>query len=100
MRRVLPLRRHQDGSRLRAVVLRPHHQAHLRQSAFGQAGGVLRLHPAHQLRPRGSCSRRERSEEGKEIMYQTDTEMLFPTRVIPALKQLRGPDWKQLVEKV
>lgn len=33
-------------------------------------------------------------------MYQTDTEMLFPTRVIPALKTLRGPAWQQLVEKV
>jgi len=33
-------------------------------------------------------------------MYQTDTEMLFPTRVIPALKTLRGPAWKQLVETV
>lgn len=33
-------------------------------------------------------------------MYQTDTEMLFPTRVIPALKHLRGPGWKQLVDQV
>ena len=33
-------------------------------------------------------------------MYQSDTEMLFPTRVIPALKNLRGPAWKQLVETV
>ena len=31
-------------------------------------------------------------------MYQSDTEMLFPTRVIPSLKQLRGPAWKSLVE--
>ena len=33
-------------------------------------------------------------------MYQSDTEMLFPTRVIPALKNLRGPAWKSLVETV
>lgn len=33
-------------------------------------------------------------------MYQSDTEMLFPTRVIPTLRHLRGPAWKQLVEKV
>ena len=31
-------------------------------------------------------------------MYQSDTEMLFPTRVIPSLKNLRGPAWKSLVE--
>lgn len=33
-------------------------------------------------------------------MYQTDTEMLFPSRVIPTLKHLRGKAWKELVEKV
>ncbi len=33
-------------------------------------------------------------------MYQSDTEMLFPTRVIPALKNLRGRSWKDLVEGV
>ena len=32
-------------------------------------------------------------------MYQSDTEMLFPTRVIPSLKNLRGPAWKSLVEQ-
>jgi hypothetical protein len=31
-------------------------------------------------------------------MYQSDTEMLFPTRVIPSLKNLRGPAWESLVE--
>ena len=31
-------------------------------------------------------------------MYQSDTEMLFPTRVIPSLKAFRGPAWKSLVE--
>jgi hypothetical protein len=33
-------------------------------------------------------------------MYQSDTEMLFPTRVIPTLRHLRGSAWKQLVENV
>ena len=33
-------------------------------------------------------------------MYQSDTEMLFPTRVIPTLRNLRGRTWKELVEKV
>ena len=33
-------------------------------------------------------------------MYQSDTEMLFPSRVIPSLKTLRGPAWKNLVEMV
>ncbi|HLE29531.1 MAG TPA: hypothetical protein VI793_15500 [Anaerolineales bacterium] len=33
-------------------------------------------------------------------MYQSDTEMLFPSRVIPSLKRLRGPAWRHLVEEV
>ncbi len=33
-------------------------------------------------------------------MYQSDTEMLFPSRVIPTLKHLRGRSWKDLVETV
>ncbi len=33
-------------------------------------------------------------------MYQSDTEMLFPSRVIPTLKNLRGAAWRNLVEKV
>ena len=33
-------------------------------------------------------------------MYQSDTEMLFPLRVIPSLKHLRGSNWKNLVENV
>jgi hypothetical protein len=33
-------------------------------------------------------------------MYQSDTEMLFPTRVIPTLKSLRGLVWQSLVESV
>jgi len=33
-------------------------------------------------------------------MYQSDTEMLFPSRVIPTLKDLRGAAWLRLVEEV
>lgn len=33
-------------------------------------------------------------------MYQSDTEMLFPTRVIPTLKHLRGRAWQDLVATV
>ncbi len=33
-------------------------------------------------------------------MYQNDTEMLFPSRVIPSLTGLRGAGWKDLVEQV
>jgi len=33
-------------------------------------------------------------------MYQSDTEMLFPSRVIPGLKHLRGANWQTLVESV
>ena len=33
-------------------------------------------------------------------MYQSDAEMLFPSRVIPSLKELRGEPWRELVERV
>ena len=33
-------------------------------------------------------------------MYQSDTEMLFPSRVIPSLRNLRGKVWRDLVERV
>lgn len=33
-------------------------------------------------------------------MYNEDTELLFPYRVIPALRDLRGPAWRKLVDKV
>ena len=34
-------------------------------------------------------------------MYQSDTEMLFPMRVIPTLKNLRGGKaWRELVDRV
>lgn len=33
-------------------------------------------------------------------MYQNDAEMLFPPRVIPLLKHLRGPAWRELVTQV
>lgn len=33
-------------------------------------------------------------------MYNPDTELLFPTRVIPTLKDLRGQEWRALIEHV
>lgn len=33
-------------------------------------------------------------------MYPTDTEILFPARIIPQLGRLRGRDWRGLVEHV
>lgn len=31
-------------------------------------------------------------------MFNTDTEMLFPMRVIPSLGDARGPEWRILIE--
>jgi hypothetical protein len=31
-------------------------------------------------------------------MFNTDTEMLFPMRVIPSLGDLRGQEWQKLIE--
>jgi hypothetical protein len=33
-------------------------------------------------------------------MYNSDTELLFPSRVIPNLRTLRGEDWSNLVDRV
>jgi hypothetical protein len=33
-------------------------------------------------------------------MYQSDTEMLFPARVIPGLRSLRGKPWRDLIDRV
>jgi hypothetical protein len=33
-------------------------------------------------------------------MYNTDTDLLFPPRVIPALRNLRGDQWRGLVDHV
>jgi len=33
-------------------------------------------------------------------MYNPDTELLFPMRVIPQLKSLRGEEWADLIEKL
>jgi len=33
-------------------------------------------------------------------MYNSDTEMIFPLRVVPALADLRGEEWSQLVARV
>lgn len=32
-------------------------------------------------------------------MYNSDTELLFPIRVIPSLDSLRGEEWHQLIQK-
>jgi len=39
---------------------------------------------------------------GGEIsnMYNEDTDLLFPLRVIPSLKELRGIEWGNLIETV
>ncbi len=34
------------------------------------------------------------------MMFQTDAEVLFPPRVIAALRNLRGQEWQQLVDQV
>lgn len=34
------------------------------------------------------------------MMYQDDAEILFPARVIPLLRNLRGPEWEQLIDRV
>lgn len=33
-------------------------------------------------------------------MYNPDTEVLFPSRVIPTLAPLHGPDWSALIERL
>lgn len=33
-------------------------------------------------------------------MYNIDTDLLFPPRVIPTLRTLRGPAWKELIDRV
>ncbi len=33
-------------------------------------------------------------------MYSADTEILFPMRVAPALRQLRGAKWQRLIDRV
>ena len=33
-------------------------------------------------------------------MYNSDTELLFPSRIIPGLRDLRGEQWQQLVDAV
>jgi hypothetical protein len=34
------------------------------------------------------------------MMYQNDAEILFPARVIPLLRNLRGAEWQRLVDAV
>jgi len=33
-------------------------------------------------------------------MYNSDTELLFPLRVVPALSSMRGQEWQELTEKI
>ena len=33
-------------------------------------------------------------------MLNSDTELLFPTRVIPTLRNLRGPEWQNLIDRL
>lgn len=33
-------------------------------------------------------------------MYNIDTDLLFPPRVIPTLRSLRGPAWRELIDHV
>ncbi|HLV43786.1 MAG TPA: hypothetical protein VKY39_02440 [Aggregatilineales bacterium] len=34
------------------------------------------------------------------MLYQNDAEIIFPARVIPLLRNLRGRQWQQLVDRV
>lgn len=34
------------------------------------------------------------------MLYQSDAEMIFPPRVIPSLRNLRGEAWKTLIDQV
>jgi len=34
------------------------------------------------------------------MLYQRDAEMLFPARVTPLLRDLRGREWQQLIDEV
>lgn len=33
-------------------------------------------------------------------MYNPDTDLLFPLRVVPQLRSLRGPEWANLIDEV
>lgn len=33
-------------------------------------------------------------------MYNSDTDLLFPPRVIPTLRDLRGKEWRDLIDRV
>jgi hypothetical protein len=34
------------------------------------------------------------------MMYNADTELLFPPRIIPALRSLRGATWQKLINRI
>jgi hypothetical protein len=33
-------------------------------------------------------------------MYNSDTDLIFPTRVIPTLRSLRGEPWQKLIDQI
>ena len=33
-------------------------------------------------------------------MYNSDTELLFPSRIVPGLRSLRGKEWNELIDRV
>lgn len=34
------------------------------------------------------------------MLHQSDTDVLFPPRLIPSLRNLRGPEWCELIDKL
>lgn len=37
---------------------------------------------------------------GKKMLYKRDAEVLFPARVTPLLRDLRGSEWRRLIDEV
>jgi hypothetical protein len=33
-------------------------------------------------------------------MYNSDTELLFPSRIIPTLRNMRGPVWSEFIDQI
>jgi hypothetical protein len=50
--------------------------------------------------PPHPLARLSRKKGMKKIMYNADTELLFPPRLIPQLRNLRGQGWQTLVDEV
>src|SRR3990172_8060200 len=66
VRRVLSLRRHQDGPRLRASYVRPDVAPHVRKGAPCEAGVLLRLDPPDEQRPGRRGPGRQGSRQGSQ----------------------------------